>query len=82
MLFVTTPNFNSLLIYRLKDRYDIICYPEHLSYYTQKTLKNVFKKSGFTIKNPEAKGISFTRLRRGKGVSDHQSFHRVQMTKS
>lgn len=69
-VYVTTPNFNSLLRYRLRNAYDIICYPEHLSYYTPKTLKNVFGKSGFITKKIEATGISLTRLRRGKGTSD------------
>ena len=69
-VYVTTPNFNSLLRYRLKDTYDIICYPEHLSYYTSKTLKNVFGKSGFITKKIETTGISLTRLRRGYGTSD------------
>ncbi len=69
-VYVTTPNFNSLLRYRLKADYDMICYPEHLSYYTPRTLKNVFEKSGFTVKKIETTGISFTRLKRGKGVSD------------
>ena len=40
VVYATTPNFNSLLRYRLKSAYNIICYPEHLSYYTPKTIKN------------------------------------------
>ena len=44
LVYLTTPNFNSLLRYRLKSEYNVICYPEHLSYYTPKTLKKgVFK---------------------------------------
>ena len=44
MVYCTTPNFNSLLRYRLKEKYNVICYPEHLSYYTPKTLKYVLKR--------------------------------------
>lgn len=71
-VYVTTPNFNSLLRYRLKETYDMICYPEHLSYYTPKTLRHVFRKAGFASRKIETTGISLTRLRRGKGVSDQQ----------
>lgn len=71
-VYVTTPNFNSLLRYRLKETYDMICYPEHLSYYTPKTLRHVFRKAGFASGKIETTGISLTRLRRGKGVSDQQ----------
>lgn len=70
MVYVTTPNFNSLLRYRLKNNYDNICYPEHLSYYTPKTIKKAFKQAGFQINKIETTGISITRLRRGKGISN------------
>ncbi len=72
LVYVTTPNFNSLLRYRLKATYNIICYPEHLSYYTPKTLKNIFKRSGFNKLKVETTGISLTRLRTSKGSSDQQ----------
>jgi 2-polyprenyl-3-methyl-5-hydroxy-6-metoxy-1,4-benzoquinol methylase len=73
LVYVTTPNFNSLLRYRLKSAYNIICYPEHLSYYTPKTLRNVFKISGFRTIKIETTGISLTRLKTSSGKSD-QSF--------
>ncbi len=47
LVYVTTPNFNSLLRYRFKAAYDVICYPEHLSYYTKSTIKNYFKNQDF-----------------------------------
>jgi 2-polyprenyl-3-methyl-5-hydroxy-6-metoxy-1,4-benzoquinol methylase len=67
LVYVTTPNFNSLLRYRLKEAYNVITYPEHLSYYTPKTLKQVFKKCGFTCKKIETTGISLTRLKTSQG---------------
>ena len=73
LVYVTTPNFNSLVRYRLKSDYNVICYPEHLSYYTPKTLKNVFSSVGFSSNIIQSTGISLTRLKTSKGVSK-QSF--------
>jgi 2-polyprenyl-3-methyl-5-hydroxy-6-metoxy-1,4-benzoquinol methylase len=69
LVYVTTPNFNSLLRYRLKSDYNIICYPEHLSYYTPKTLKKVFTRVGFKPNKIQSTGISLTRLKTSKKVS-------------
>ena len=73
LVYVTTPNFNSLLRYRLKSEYNVICYPEHLSYYTPRTLKKVFTRIGFSTHKIQSTGISLTRLKTSKGVSK-QSF--------
>ena len=70
IIYVTTPNFNSILRYRLKSAYNVICYPEHLSYYTPKTLKKVFKQSGFKAKKVITTGFSFTRLKTSIGKSN------------
>ena len=72
LVYVTTPNFNSLLRYRLKAAYNVICYPEHLSYYTPQTLKKVFKRSGFSKMKIATTGISLTRLKTSKGSSNQQ----------
>ena len=66
IVYLTTPNFNSLLRYRLKADYGVICYPEHLCYYTPKTLKKVFEVTGFKTKKIESTGISITRLKNAK----------------
>lgn len=73
LVYLTTPNFNSLLRYRLKSDYNVICYPEHLSYYTPKTLKKLFTNVGFKTYKIQSTGISLTRLKTSKGVSQ-QSF--------
>jgi len=73
LVYLTTPNFNSLLRYRLKSEYNVICYPEHLSYYTPKTLNKLFTSVGFKTKKIQSTGISLTRLKTSKGVSK-QSF--------
>ena len=69
LVYVTTPNFNSLLRYQLKSDYNAICYPEHLSYYTPNTLKKVFTRVGFKTKKIQSTGISLTRLKTSKKVS-------------
>lgn len=72
LVYVTTPNFNSLLRYRLKSAYNIITYPEHLSYYTDKTLNKVFSFTGFKKVKIETTGISLTRLRTSQGKSNQK----------
>lgn len=70
LVYVTTPNFNSLLRYRLKAAYNVITYPEHLSYYTPKTLKKVFHQNGFRTLKIKTTGISLTRLKTSSGKSN------------
>lgn len=72
LVYITTPNFNSLLRYRLKAKYNIIAYPEHLSYYTPKTLKKIFNLSGFKTLKLESTGISITRFKTSKGKSNQR----------
>lgn len=67
LVYLTTPNFNSLLRHRLKERYDVITYPEHLSYYTPKTLHRLFTRTGFVKQKIQTTGISLTRLRTSQG---------------
>lgn len=71
--YVTTPNFDSLLRYRLKEKYNVIEYPNHLCYYTRKTLRKLFETNNFTTKSIRTTGISLTRLKTSKGKSS-QSF--------
>tara|TARA_B100000508_G_scaffold141097_1_gene146961 strand:- start:53579 stop:54442 length:864 start_codon:yes stop_codon:yes gene_type:complete len=72
LVYLTTPNFNSLLRYRLKSDYNVIVYPEHLSYYTPKTLKKLFLDCGFEKQKIQATGISLTRLRKSQGKSEQK----------
>jgi 2-polyprenyl-3-methyl-5-hydroxy-6-metoxy-1,4-benzoquinol methylase len=67
LVYLTTPNFNSLLRYKLKEKYNVITYPEHLSYYTPRTLNNLFNTCGFKKLNIQTTGISLTRLKTSSG---------------
>ena len=70
LVYITTPNWNALLRYRLKAAYNVIVYPEHLSYYTPRTIKKLFKSKGFKSLKVMTTGISITRLKTSKGTSD------------
>jgi 2-polyprenyl-3-methyl-5-hydroxy-6-metoxy-1,4-benzoquinol methylase len=67
--YLTTPNFNALARYQLKDKYNVIGYPEHLSYYTAQTLKKLFHENGFRSIKIESTGISLTRIKTSLGTS-------------
>jgi 2-polyprenyl-3-methyl-5-hydroxy-6-metoxy-1,4-benzoquinol methylase len=60
--YVTTPNFNSLLRYYLGPNYNVIGWPEHLSYYTPKTLTSLMLKHGFRKRWVKSTGVSITRF--------------------
>ena len=72
IIYVTTPNFNSLLRYKLKSNYNVITFPEHLSYYTPKTLARLFITNSFKKVKIQTTGISITRLRTSKGISNQE----------
>lgn len=61
LIYMTTPNFNSLSRLLLGNQWTVITYPEHLSYYTPKTLNYLFKNSGFKKKRITTTGFSLTR---------------------
>lgn len=69
LIYLTTPNFNSLSRYLLKTKYNVIGYPEHLSYYSSKTLKKLFLNHNFKKYKIETTGISITRIKTSKGLS-------------
>ncbi len=58
MVYITTPNFNSMLRYYLKEHYNVIAYPEHLSYYTPATLQRLMETMGFRKVWIKTTGIS------------------------
>lgn len=66
LFYVTTPNFNSLIRYYRGQKYNVISWPEHLSYYTPSTLNNLMKKHGFSKKWIQSTGISITRFMSSK----------------
>lgn len=73
ILYITTPNFNSLLRYYLKGKYNVIGWPEHLSYYTPSTLEMLMAKHGFTKEYIKTTGISLTRFLTSKVPSTSEA---------
>jgi 2-polyprenyl-3-methyl-5-hydroxy-6-metoxy-1,4-benzoquinol methylase len=63
LLYVTTPNFNSFLRYRLKEKYSVISYPLRLVYYSRSTFKKLFRQNDFKILETEATGVSISKRR-------------------
>ena len=72
LLYCTTPNFNSLMRYYLRTEYNIIGYPEHLSYYTNKTLNKVVKSHGFKLVKFLSTGVSINRIKTSKNLSSEK----------
>lgn len=60
--YVTTPNFNAFSRLLLKEKWNIIEYPEHLSYYTPNTLNKLLCNHGFKVKSLITTGISLSRF--------------------
>lgn len=70
LLYITTPNFNSYLRLILKEKYDLITYPEHLSYYTKSTLNKLLTNSGLRKIKLLTTGVSFSHYANSKLTDD------------
>lgn len=68
--YVTTPNFNSISRSLLKRKWNIVEYPEHLSYFTPATLHKLLLKHGFKKEFISTTGISFSRFRQSIGQTE------------
>ncbi|MCO6500007.1 MAG: class I SAM-dependent methyltransferase [Vicingus serpentipes] len=74
LTYITTPNFNSVERFLLKGKYNIIQYPEHLCYYTPKTIDTLLTRCGFKKVKIKTTGISFSRIKNSlnKGEKAHE----------
>jgi 2-polyprenyl-3-methyl-5-hydroxy-6-metoxy-1,4-benzoquinol methylase len=63
LLYCTTPNFNALSRRLLGARWGVISYPEHLCYFTPRTLRYWLRGHGFTAESIRSTGISPACLR-------------------
>lgn len=70
VVYITTPNFNSISRLLLGSTWNVIEYPEHLCYYTRKTLKELFVQTGFRLENASTTGISISRYKRSALACD------------
>lgn len=71
LFYATTPNFNSINRYQQKAAYNVIGYPEHLSYYTPNTLKKLLLTHKFNVKRCISSGYNFTRRAQGNSKASN-----------
>lgn len=63
LVYITTPNFNSLSRIITGNKWNVVTYPEHLCYYTPRTLRFLFQKHGFDVMHLQTTGISISRIK-------------------
>jgi len=63
LFYCTTPNFNSILRNFEKDKFKMILYPEHISFYTKKSIENLGETHNFYSKKTMTTGIDLGRLK-------------------
>jgi 2-polyprenyl-3-methyl-5-hydroxy-6-metoxy-1,4-benzoquinol methylase len=66
LFYCTTPNFNSISRFYLKNKWNIITYPEHLSYYTSSTLSDLLNENRLAVEILLTTGISLSRIQSSK----------------
>jgi 2-polyprenyl-3-methyl-5-hydroxy-6-metoxy-1,4-benzoquinol methylase len=64
LLYITTPNYNSISRHLLKSQWSIVEYPEHLCYFTPSSLHQLLTMHGFKRLKCETTGISIARLKK------------------
>jgi 2-polyprenyl-3-methyl-5-hydroxy-6-metoxy-1,4-benzoquinol methylase len=69
IVYVTTPNFNSISRNIIGKNWSIIEYPEHLSYYTRPTLRRVFVENQFQLLAMTTTGFSINRMMWTRSIS-------------
>lgn len=67
LIYVTTPNFDSISRVLLGAKWNVIEYPEHLCYFTKRTITRLLRDAGFERVRVTSIGISLERIRRSSG---------------
>jgi 2-polyprenyl-3-methyl-5-hydroxy-6-metoxy-1,4-benzoquinol methylase len=62
IIYITTPNIKSFNSRILRNKWNGLSYPEHLCYYSKKSLSRAMKESGFKKVSLRTEGISPERL--------------------
>jgi len=79
LIYVTTPNFDSLDRYLLKSRWSVI-HPEHLTYFTRKTLVSaIVRDTSLEVLRAETRNISLELLKRIFSLFSFASFGHVSL---
>ncbi|HOS48127.1 MAG TPA: class I SAM-dependent methyltransferase [Bacteroidia bacterium] len=85
LLYITTPNFNSISSKHLKSRWSIVEYPEHLAYYTPNTLHKILTEAGFKKSQLFTSGLGISSIRtkdeiRGSIAENNEVFRKKAET--
>jgi 2-polyprenyl-3-methyl-5-hydroxy-6-metoxy-1,4-benzoquinol methylase len=80
LFYCTTPNFDSLSRRVLRGGWTMVSYPEHLSYFTDRTLSRWLGRSGLKRASVASTGVSVSRLRPQPRASARQDDERVRET--
>lgn len=67
-LYLTTPNFDALSRRLLGPRWSVIAYPEHLSYFSPRTIRSWLGRFGFIAESVTSTGVSVAQLRDIRGA--------------
>ncbi|MDQ3110719.1 MAG: class I SAM-dependent methyltransferase [Bacteroidota bacterium] len=69
LFYFTTPNFNSFSRKWLGGKWNVIEYPEHLTYYTVRTITKLLISAGFERKSMRTTGFSPQRFKLSTGTA-------------
>lgn len=73
LFYVTTPNFNAIERFILKGKYNsVIQYPEHLCYYTKRTLHYLLSNNGFKKLKIITTGVSPAAIKNWLSISEEK----------
>jgi 2-polyprenyl-3-methyl-5-hydroxy-6-metoxy-1,4-benzoquinol methylase len=62
ILYITTPNFASLERRVLGPQWGMICYPEHISFYSPRTINHLMRKCGYQKLSLRTENVSIFRI--------------------
>lgn len=63
LLYITTPNFDSVLRHLERSDFRILCFPEHLCFYTRRSLRHLAQVHGFEPLKVLTTGLDLPRLK-------------------
>lgn len=79
VLYVTTPNFNSVAKLVNKKSFAVVNFPEHLSYFTNKSLTNVLERNNFKKLKCNSEGVGYINFKIQNPATDIKE--RVQIVR-
>ena len=80
LLYLTTPNFNCLDRRLAKGTWNVVNYPEHLNFFTPRTMHRLLREKGLTRSWLTTSGVSIERwmTRRGRTPESSREAHHTQ----